>query len=292
MRRFSLALIGVAVVFSVAPAFATCSFDESLDNSGQDELVCVDTNKDGQIDPENDCCMRGGVTVEEATTSVNGGGAPLCLNATQSDDTDQMEIVGCGNRTTFTGSATPTSFTLENQYGNGVPGFNGLAVEGSDGTSTATTFGNSIPHIVQVLVGAPGGGSVGQGHLCTAGGPAVEVMDLGGMTFVSRFTPLTSNLVKYLCTMAPIPLAGGGMGMFNVCTPVDAANNSVISTVNAATTPMAMIPFGNGLAPCTGGRMAPTASELGLIGLALALLGGGTWVLRRRASFGDSLGVA
>jgi len=287
MKGFSLGVAGVLAMLTAAPAFAVCGFNETLKNSGQDQLVCIDTDKNGQIDAETDCCLTGGVTVEEDMMPSTTSGVPLCLNAQQSDAVGQMEIVGCGDRTTYTGMATPRGAVIDSVFGEGVPGFNGLAVEGSEGSSSMMYgFGGQIIREVEV---ANAGGLIGTGVLCNAGGPAVQVVDINGMTFVSRFTPLISNQVKYLCTLAPIPLVGGGIEFLNVCTPVMPDSSSIISIVDGQVMETTMIPFADALQACGAASVAPTAGGFGLAALALTLLAGGTWFLRRRPAFAANL---
>lgn len=287
MRCTSLKLT-VVLLLCGAPCFAVCGYEEQLNNSGQDELVCVDTNQDGEIDTENDCCIRGGVTTysEGMTASLSDD---LCLNATQGDEDGQKQIVGCGDRTTYTGSANPTSFRLDNQYGESFPNFNGLIVEGSDGSSSseATTSGTDVAHVTYATIGVPSSGIVGSAELCNAGGPAIRIMDFTGTPYVTRLTSLLSNQVSYLCAMAPLPLMGGGIEMFNVCTPVDTSGQSLITLEDGESVPTTLLPFRNGLAAC-GAEMAPTLSQVGLIALSLLLLAGGTWGLRR-TSLGQDL---
>lgn len=294
MNRLTVAWIVALLAVFASPSFAVCSFDHTLENSDQEELLCIDTNQDGDIEPGEDCCLTG--TVGQDPPPAQQGqvstGEPACLNANQSDASDQMEIVGCGDRTTYTGDVTPTTVNLTGAHGAGIPGFDGVFLDGG-GSSSATTSGTAgAPvQVTEVEVStSPGSGVIGEGRLCAAnGGPALEIVDKVGMTYVTRLTPLTSDSVNYLCALAPIPLVGGGMDLFNVCTPVNAMGNSVISVVNAAVDPTTEFPFAEALPPCSGSHMAPTVGHFGLIALALLLLGGGTLLLRRSPSFAAGL---
>lgn len=124
--------------------------------------------------------------------------------------------------------------------------------------------------------------NLGSGFLCAAGGSAaVAIEGRGGLRLLVGLKRVSSGGQAYQCVSVPMPRADTGViEMIDSCVPVDSQNRSVLALngLNLAGVDLAMLPA------CAGERV-PTASEAGLVVLALALIGGGAAVLARRETF-------
>jgi hypothetical protein len=131
----------------------------------------------------------------------------------------------------------------------------------------------------------------GDGFLCNAGGPAVQVrLDNGvRLLFNLFYFPDSSNPTHICAANVPFEIGFGEFDNHTVCIAVDENGNTNMALQSDPNSPFLEILFSD-LPGCTAGRQAaPTASEIGLAALALALLAGGVALLRRRGDFTDSL---
>ena len=134
------------------------------------------------------------------------------------------------------------------------------------------------------------GGFRGEGLLCESGGPSLQMRLDNGVTMLFKLQGFPSDSEPTHMCVPQVPLEAGidDFEMDDICFPIDADGN-ISLFVQGNSTPFLTVPL-NGLPGCTlGRRAAPTASELGLILLALSLLGGGSWLLSRRERFAASL---
>jgi uncharacterized protein (TIGR03382 family) len=297
MRQWVQTLaIGIAISYA-PPAFGNCEQTETLSNSDEDVLFCIDANDDGEIDTDKDCCVTGTI----AACSEEPQNA--CYRAAQATNSGNVDILGCGFETFYFGPSTPTSIEITesglaqavgavillNGQVNGNAHANGGAELNGPGGGNGNGNGNgNEPAVVKEMELLSRGSEVGSARACSIGaGPAIEIVDHGGGVAAVRMEEKYSNGVDYLCAKAPVYLQAGGTKLLDVCVPVDAEGNSVFE---CADDPVTVIPFASLLPSCGSAQMAPTVGQKGLVGLAVLLLVGGAWLLRRR-SFSESLSL-
>jgi hypothetical protein len=129
------------------------------------------------------------------------------------------------------------------------------------------------------------------GSLCSAGGPAAEVMTADGMRLLVNLTfAEDAGGQDYLC--APnLPMRDPGFGpvlFIDGYVPITEDRRITVALENEGVEMVAEVDL-NDLPPCGGGFAVPTATEWGLIALMVALLTTGVWALSRRHSFSHGL---
>jgi hypothetical protein len=289
MRKYSLCVSVLAVVLMAPPAWATCTQSEQVTASDGNPLLCIDADDNGAIDTGEDCCITGTVEScpeDDATTSTLMKASASCYEARQGTMQGTAQIRGCDAN--YPGSSTPTSIEVTGTFqgSNPVPIPPIFKILGENGEAPGRTMGEpSIPEITMYEI-LSGTSKVGSARACSiGGGPGVEIVDHGGTAYAVRLEKIEGD-PDYLCAKAPVPLADGGTELLSVCVPVDENYDWIFECDED---PVSKVPYGSTLPPCGAAQMAPSLGEKGLIALSVLLLIGGTWMLRRRTSFGDSL---
>lgn len=282
--RSAVAGVGLMAVLAVAlgaqPAGAQptpCPSFTPIVLAGQTNLAFVDVNRNGMIDA-NDCVVTGVGMPMPIYDGVAQG--QMCFSAVQGGP---PYLAGCNGD--YGGSAY-----LDASSGSGMAtqdfGNVSIAYRSGSSSSLATAAGlPGFPVRIRVAEVTDGPTTVGEGSLCSEGGPAIAAT-VRGVTGVARFERKTVGGAPYLCSNLPFPTVPNGMQTFPLC--ISSGNGSAIDGGLQNGDTYVQFPL-NGLPECGASRGAPSANEWGLLGLATALLVLGTWMLRRMPRFGSGL---
>jgi len=290
MRMYALSIVqSVAVaVFLTAPASAQLNGGQTLMVGGQSQ-VCADTNLSGCPDDGDGCCWAD-VDPSKQPPVLHvycyqpGAPSPLIRG-----------LAGGGDFYFNVLAFDPMSQSGELQQTSGMYG-NGLEVSQdnliTDGKGFVIPGTGGPVHEVEITRG----GTLASGLLCSQGGPAVVVQTgpnaprmLFGLQEVdcsscpgSACVPDTQNPTDLKVTV-PLRMTDGSLVTRDVFIPLQGMS----LTLSLDSTSLGSIPLG-GLGSCVL-PAAPTASEIGLVLLTLALLATGVWALGRRRTFSESI---
>ena len=260
------------------------------------EIAFIDADNDGNRSAD-DCFL---------SASIQSNGQGLMIVGTQTDTPDKLKV--CDGNCYGSGFASSDFVeasldSCEYSHGPFVPMFADFC-DGPECTSSdfAHAFGVGRPAGASgpidlqsgaVFRNSAGPELAGSGIVCSAGGPAAQIVDFDGVTVVRNLVPYpAAGEPTHLCAdNVPVQLVSGPIVFRKACFPVK-NGSSDIALSGSPGSPFATIDFDT-LAACNGrGARAPMASEWGLIGLMLTLLLGGTWLLARRQRFAASLPLA
>jgi hypothetical protein len=261
--------------------------------AGQTVMAVVNTNDNNSLNDPEDCKIMAEVD-EDAVMTQSG---TLTVTSVQ-NATEETSLQYCEE--TFSGPAFLSpgmgEMNLSRNPGDTQQSIITLLTGLSSPSSTPSALAGNAAGDGPFRLGAATLRSIfgtdrGEGVLCNAGGPAIQVRLDNGVKMIFNLQPFpdASNPTHMCARGVPLEVGFGEFDTHDVCIPVDANGNTPIALENAPDEPFMVILFSQ-LPACSLGReAAPTASELGLILLALALLGGGVWLLGRRQAFADSL---
>lgn len=295
MGRRSAVVLGALVLIGAGAQMAAAGANGShpLVAAGQTVMAVVNTNNNNSLTDPEDCKIMAEVD-DDAVMTQSG---QLTVTAEQIPD-ENTSLQYCNEE--YTGPAFLSSGFAEMNLsigGDGTAQSIITLLQGLSGPSGTPTH---------LLGSGQGGGPLtltaatlrdifnndrGEGFLCNAGGPAIQVRLDNGVQMIFNLQPFpSSGDPTHICVPAvPVEIGFGQFALNDICFPVDANGNTPIALEEEPNAPFMQIIFSN-LPACSLGRQAaPTTSELGLILLALALLGGGTWLLSRRRAFTASL---
>lgn len=279
-----------------SPALAAAGIPFEL--SGRPN-VYVDTNQNHQLDLDNDGhCSASVIPVDSAVASGAAAnplvGSSLFGNCEQGEGPNTVELRALG---WFSPSAA-----YEGKLESLKMAQNGELLEGS-AQQTSGSVNSNRNNIFGAVKKNPVGdgkfrpllkiiqaGEGSEGVLCDLGGPAAQVMAVGGACLIRRADPVSEELPDYLRVPGvPFEETYNGFGFFDIFIPITPGPNPKFS-LSVGDLPPSEIPF-SALAACTGcaGPAAPALAEWALIGLALSLLLIGTWTISRRRGFYESL---
>lgn len=290
MRTYALSIVqSVAVaVFLTAPALATPPSGEQLLVSGQPQ-VCADTNQNGCPDDGDGCCsanvFRGNPALLQVLCYQPAAPTPLIRGLAGGPNEFDFEVLafdlkaqsGELRQTNAIGSDVDMKHPITSAKGFVMPG-----------------TGGPLP---EVTIDQPPHSS--SGMLCNQGGPAVVVQTgpnaprmLFGLQEVNcsgcssypslPCVPDTQN-PTHLKVTGPLRTVDGSLVTRDAFIPLQGMS----LTLSLDSTSLGSIPLG-GLGSCVL-PAAPTASEIGLVLLTLALLAAGAWALGRRRTFSESI---
>ncbi len=296
-RRCALAVGAVAALIagaSTAGASSRCAGTNVL-AAGEKEIAIVDVDQDG-ID-EDDCVFTATSGVDGAGYTTNNAGYPsgrLCIHSNQPGGPTQLLICqDVQSEGTYDVGMGVANATLSNFYGTG--NFAGASSPFDGSPAVAAGKGSAaVNGPVPILYGRveqalPSFGAMdyGSGFLCNAGGPAISILDVAGVRIVLRFRPVAVDGKNYLCLRMPFQSTYGGFVWREACFPVREDGSSDLASALDPENPTVVFPLDE--LPACAMTAAPTLGAWSLIVLALGLLGGGTWLLRRRRSFSELL---
>jgi len=268
--------------------------------NGDTTLLVFDANRNGVIPDAGDCVVTG----------TGSGGSDFALSMAQDVVIGAVPLQICqpcnGNDSLGTAlvngaqymgngfvSATDAGAAIESTCLDNILGtpFVSINVRGSSPSPSPSPVTRSVGGIEPLLVPVTGAifnlegpepENLGSGFLCSAGGPAaVAIEGRGGLRLLVGLKQVSSGGQAYQCAPVPIPRADTGViETIDACVPVDSQNESLLALGGFG---LVGVDF-DLLAACAGQRV-PTASEAGLVMLALALIGGGAALLGRRESF-------
>ena len=280
MRPYALSIVQiVAAVFLTATASAVPPSGEPLSVSGESQ-VCADTNLNGCPDVGDGCCSANVVRGEPPFLQVLcyqppaplplirglAGGTMFDFNILAFDPKAQSGEL----QQTFGTDVSPANFITSGK---------GFVVPGTGGPLHEVTITQPRHFSSSVL--------------CNQQGPAVVVQTgpnaprmLFGLQDVDCSScpcvPDTQN-PTHLKVTVPLRTTAGSL----VTRDVFVAQQKGSLTLSLDSTSLGSIPLG-GLGSCALAA-APTASEIGLVLLTLALLAAGVWALGRRRTFSESI---
>lgn len=287
-RRVVLAAVTAGCVNLMGSMAQAALSPQPLTVNGDPNILVFDANKNGTIGDAGDCFVGG-----------SGIGNTLALTMTQEPTMDAVPLRACqpcpyssSAMYTVTGFVSPSSAeaTVTDTCVPNCCGSIPLIGEFSSSTTISSTAGTAGTEVVMPLVlrsallrdGEPPFQEMGSGFLCSdLGRPAAQVTTSG----VSFLVDLSGNGGGGF-TCAPIPMQRADNGRFDLIDACFPTKNGVSNLALGDT----VIAEGdlNGLQSCAR-TAAPTASEWGLILLALTLASIGTWMLGRRPAFAAAL---
>lgn len=296
MGRRSAVVAGALVLIgaNVQTAMAGNPGPFPLVAAGQTVMAVVNTNNNNSLTDPEDCKIMAEIDSDAVMTQSG----QLTVTAEQVPD-ENTSLQYCEE--TYTGPAFLSSGMAEMNLSIGGDGnaqsiitlLQGLSHSPSGTPSFAVGAGQGEAPISLAAATLRDifGNDRGEGFLCDAGGPALQVRLDNGVQMIFNLEPFpSSGTPTHICVPAvPVEIGFGQFAQNDICFPVDANGNTPIALENAPNEPFMTIIFSN-LPGCSLGRQAaPTSSEMGLILLALTLLGAGTWLLSRRQTFTASL---
>lgn len=279
MRTYGLAILKTTAV----AVFLTASVSAQQPGTpllvGGQSQICADTNLDGCPDQGDACCSA---SVLPGTPNV------LRVLCSQPED-DLAMIKGLPAEFDFNiVSFDPKALMgeLQQTFGTNVSPANFIT------SGKAFPMSSSGGSVQEVMITQPRHSS--SGLLCSQNGPAVVVQTgpntprmLFGLQDVNCSScpcvPNARNPTDLKVTV-PLRMSDGSLMTRDVFIPLQ--DNSL--TLAADSTSLGSISLGS-LGSCILGAAAPTASELGLVLLTLALLAAGAWALGRRRTFAESV---
>jgi hypothetical protein len=291
MLRSAGLVVAMLVLVVGGQAGTGAASQQDLLVSGKSTIAMIDADNDGGFD-DDDCFL---------SAKMDADGSNLATAGEQPSGPDKLRV--CDGGCTGSGLASMDFLevmlnTCEFAAGPFVPMLADFCTSASScESSTAMTAGVGRPagaEPLNIVAGTVfrtffGPQNVGGGQVCSAGGPTAQITGEDGVTVLRSLLPLTIGDDSFLCaSQVPVQLVSGPFVFRTACFPVrnGAADLALSGTPDA---PFAVIPF-DSLAACSGrGAPAPTVSEWGLIGLMMALLAAGTWLLARRSSFAAAL---
>jgi hypothetical protein len=296
MRRI-VVVVGLLIASGSAAPAAVLPNDIMV--SGQTNIMIIDVDGNGVLGDDNDC-------VWTATTD----GTDIFVVPSQSNVT----LRACEGPCSGSGFADSSSAGVVitqcfwNSLSPGAP-FVPACLEADESVPSSSSFCGSSPSpVVQPQGGGQGNGVAvltaarlfypgfefiipdpGDGFLCNAGGPAVQIRTISGRIVVTDITFVGGNPPTHACVKIPFEFSQGGKQLFDACVPIT-PEGTIEFSVEGGNGPFAVAPLTGLLPACGAGRTAaPSASDLGLVMLALGLLGWGAWTLGRRSGFARSL---
>jgi hypothetical protein len=258
---------------------ATASWAAPVLVSGDTVIGILDTDMDGMPDPPQDCSFMGDLTGNTLTIdSTLGTGVALqgCTGdyvaTTSANGTIDVNFTAAPGVVGTVELPTLASFSHANGTGSGAGNGNGTFLD-----QAFIQFQNGLPSE-----------DTATAFLCSNGGPAVIIRTTGGTTvlFALQFFP-DANEPEYL-KLPNIPISNSVGEKVFIDGYIPVTSDGRLTVMVGAET-FVDIPLTE-LQAC-GTPAVPTMSELGLIALALALLAGGVWVLRKRPAFARSLSM-
>jgi hypothetical protein len=277
----------------IAGAFEVVSADTPLVGPGNNPVIAVvNTNDNNSLTDPEDCKI---MAVGDDDAVMNHSGV-ITVTAVQSP-TNETSRQYCNEDYTGPAFLSPGGGQMNLSIGGDgtlqsiINLFFGSSSTPSSTLAVGGANGNGAPVVLNAAeLNDLFGGFRGEGFLCEEGGPGLQMTLDNGVTllFKLRGFPNSSNPTHMCVPQVPLEAGIDDFEMDDICFPVD-SNGNLSLFVQGSDTPFLTAPL-SGLPSCTlGRRAAPTASEMGLILLALALLGGGTWLLSRRERFAASL---
>jgi len=280
MRTYALSIIqSVAVaVFLTVPASAQSAGEQLL--VGGESQVCADTNLNGCPDQGDGCCwanvFRGTPALLQVLCYQPPAPVPLIRGLAGGTEFD-FNVLAFDPKAQ-SGELEQTAGT-DVSPANFITSGKGFVVPGTGGP------------LHEVTITQPRHFS--SGMLCNQQGPAVVVQTgpnaprmLFGLQEVDCSScpcvPDTQN-PTHLKVTVPLRTTAGSL----VTRDVFVAQQKGSLTLSLDSTSLGSIPLG-GLGSCALAA-APTASEIGLVLLTLALLAAGVWALGRRRTFSESI---
>lgn len=293
-------------VLAFATAAKAAASQSDLLVSGQMDMAIIDGDNDGP--DSGDCRVRGTflpMSMTDGTVDLafmQDGHTPLRLCGAEftgeasfgSDESSNFGDVVLDNILgSHFGAHLPitTEFVDETSNPNGEPP---LKMDDPldevtlfDGSPIDDTFENAAPDVGNVL---------GFGKLCGANGPAALITLDDGVTMLHQLSFFTDQQSqKFLC-IPGVPLekcsnncmSKAGFDVFNTYVPVKSDGTLTLALSSDPDTNLVDIDL-NHLPECPGRMRSPSLSEGKLIGLMLALLISGTWLLSRRPGFRQSI---
>jgi hypothetical protein len=290
MRTYALSIIqSVAVaVFLTAPASAVPPSGEQLLVSGQSQ-VCADTNQNGCPDAGDGCCsanvFRGNPPLLQVLCYQPPVPTPLIRGLAGGPNEFDFAVVAFDLKAQSGELQQTNAIGTDVDMVHPITSAKGFVRPGTGGLLREVTI-DQPPHS-------------SSGMLCNQGGPAVVVQTgpnaprmLFGLQEVNCSScpcvPDTQNPTHLKVTgpLRTVAADGGLLVTRDAFIPLQGMSLT-LSLDGTSPTSLGSIPLG-GLGSCVL-PAAPTASEIGLVLLTLALLAAGAWALGRRRTFSESI---
>jgi hypothetical protein len=264
------AMLGAVLAGDAARAQCT---GQQLAIAGQLNLACIDTDRNGVLDAA-DCCLRGFADVEQADGPVI---ADLCFVALQGSSPTKIrgcqaeQFVGDGNVDTSEGGGFV-------QFDNATTGPFFVSLLGAAVAALPVDVAEARAEDADDFF------TLGAGRLVRdATGTALDVTLQNLMTLRLGVSERRSGNTDLRCLSVPFPTLNGvlPLEMFDLCIPVDANGDAVVTFADDPTERFVRLRFG----AAAGAAAAPALTRIGLC-LALAvLLAVGTVAMRRSRRF-------
>lgn len=280
MKGIQVLLAGSMLVLGATSVIAQSPVDFTA--SGSTKLVIIDGDGDG---PDNDdCYFTANLLASSITITGHSGSNPFPKGC-------QMQFFG----SEFHGQDTSSDFIgaqLDSATGGTASTLPILAEYVDEQTSPSGLPAALDSHDDHFEVRRAVGGEVlGTGTMCLAGGnPAVVGSSQGGVPFMREASiyPNSSN-PQYL-QIGDLPLqTNQGHSFFDVYVPITSNQDMTLEVDPAGPTSLLQIALPQ-LPPCSRSA-APTMSQWTVLGMSLALLVSGTWVLGRREKFRGAMPI-
>lgn len=256
--------------------------------AGQQNIAVIDANENGILDEEDDCVFR-------ARSETNGSN--LVISGLQDEGPNQLRAcTGDCNGSGFMSSDFGEVMLDDCEFA-----FAPFVPLRADFCSTLSSCTSETPTLAQPAGNGPGpvelrAGAIfrtltsfraGFGQVCSAGGPAVEITGEDGVKVLRELFPFPPGDPTHMCVNnVPVQLASDDSFVNKTaCFPV---SGGVADFAFLDGEPFARISF-VALQACGAVAGVPTASEMGLGILLLALLVFGVRTLSRRRGFAEVL---
>lgn len=294
MGRVSAVVLGALALVAISTQAAQAGDPGpfKLAASGQTVVAVVNANNNNSLTDPEDCKIMAeldsdAVMTQSGQLTVTAVQMPATLQYCEEVYTGPAFLSGhtAEMNLSRSGSGLQSIITLFQQSSSATPSYTPpFAIGGGQGNGGAVAL--NAASLRDVL-----GDDRGEGFLCNAGGPALQIRTDSGVQMIFNLRPFpSSGTPTHICVPGvPLEIGFGDFDTHDICFPVDEEGNTTLALENAPEEPFIEILYSN-LPACSLGRQAaPTSSELGLILLALALLGVGTGLLGRRRTFAASL---
>lgn len=288
---FRSAMVFALILGMSAAAAATPSIPLMV--SGESQIAVIDANDNGMLADAGDCTF----------TALVGSNGNLVINPSQGASPNPLRVCQ-GPCSGFAGFDSDNFFTTItgcswNSLSPGAPfvpacmEFGSSVPDSSSSPCSVTNTGGGASGVPDFPVDVKAGrlfypgfefiiAEPGFGFLCNAGGPAVEIQTISGRRVVTDLKFIDG----FVCVNMPFETVSGSKVLLDACLPL--TDSGILEFSVGDGSPVAETVF-TGLPSCGGRNAAPTASDIGLVALGLALLGFGAWKIGARRGFSASL---
>jgi hypothetical protein len=257
--------------------------------------MTIDVDGNGILGDDDDCVFGATIDREDITITPSGGSQlRVCQGQCFGFGFVDSSSAGVSIEDCNWGSLSPGGPFVPAclEAGTSVPSSSSFCSSSTPSLSGGAGQGGVLPEFTAARLFYPFfGGQIipnpGAGFLCNAGGPAVQITTISGRIVVTNFTFLGSP-PTHACVKVPFEQLSEAKVLLDACVPLN-ANGDIDLGVDDGDL-FATIPLSGPLPACGAGRTAaPSVTDLGLVILALGLLGFGAWTLGRRSGFARSL---